>query len=68
MSPTGKNSLNRHELTRLLKSVKDQGHHCTRKTFINDKGFAVINIVRAVKKLFDKREDKKRGTRTNRKF
>ncbi len=65
--------LNRHELTRLLKSVKDQGLTIVPvKLFISDKGFAKINIALARgKKAFDKREDiKKRDVERelNRKF
>lgn len=65
--------LNRHELSKLLRSVKDQGLTIVPiKLFISDKGFAKLNIALARgKKAFDKREDiKKRDVERelNRKF
>ncbi len=65
--------LSRQELNKLLKKVKDQGLTIVPvKLFINDKGFAKLNIALAKgKKLFDKRDDiKKRDIERemNRKF
>jgi len=54
--------LNRHELDKLLKKIKDQGLTIVpTKLFINDKGFAKLNIALARgKKAFDKRDDIKK--------
>jgi SsrA-binding protein len=65
--------LSRQELDKLLRKVKDQGLTIVPvKLFINDKGFAKLNIALAKgKKSFDKREDiKKRDVERemNRKF
>jgi SsrA-binding protein len=65
--------LSRQELNKLQKKVKDQGLTIVpTKLFINDKGFAKLNIALAKgKKLFDKRDDiKKRDIERemNRKF
>jgi len=65
--------LSRQELNKLQKKVKDQGLTIVPvKLFINDKGFAKLNIALAKgKKLFDKRDDiKKRDIERemNRKF
>jgi SsrA-binding protein len=65
--------LSRQELNKLLKKVKDQGLTIVPiKLFINDKGYAKLNIALAKgKKLFDKRDDiKKRDIERemNRKF
>lgn len=65
--------LSRQELNKLLKKVKDQGLTIVPiKLFINDKGFAKLNIALAKgKKAYDKRDDiKKRDVERemNRKF
>jgi SsrA-binding protein len=65
--------LSRHELNKLLKKVKDSGLTIVPvKLFINDKGYAKLNIALARgKKAFDKRDDiKKRDVERemNRKF
>lgn len=65
--------LNRHELNKLARKVKDHGLTIVPvKLFINDKGFAKLNIALARgKKTFDKREDiKKRDLEreSNRRF
>ena len=65
--------LSRQELNKLQKKVKDQGLTIVPvKLFINEKGFAKLNIALAKgKKLFDKRDDiKKRDIERemNRKF
>ncbi len=65
--------LNRQELNKLLKKIKDQGLTIIPvKLFINEKGFAKLNIALAKgKKLYDKRDDiKKRDVERemNRKF
>jgi SsrA-binding protein len=65
--------LSRQELNKLIKKVKDQGLTIVPiKLFINDKGFAKLNIALARgKKAFDKRDDiKKRDVERemNRKF
>lgn len=65
--------LNRQELNKLSKKVKDQGLTIVpKKLFINDKGYAKLEIALAKgKKLFDKRDDiKKRDVERemNRKF
>jgi SsrA-binding protein len=54
--------LSRQELNKLLKRVKDQGLTIVPvKLFINDRGFAKLNIALAKgKKNFDKREDIKK--------
>jgi len=54
--------LSRQELDKLLKRVKDQGLTIVPvKLFINEKGFAKLNIALAKgKKNFDKREDIKK--------
>lgn len=50
--------LNRQELNKLLKKIKDQGLTIIpTKLFINEKGFAKLNIALAKgKKLYDKRD------------
>lgn len=65
--------LSRQELNKLLKKVKDQGLTVIpTRLFINDKGFAKMEIALAKgKKLYDKRDDiKKRDIERemNRKF
>jgi SsrA-binding protein len=65
--------LSRQELNKLIRKVKDQGLTIVPvKLFINDKGFAKLNIALAKgKKSFDKRDDiKKRDIERemNRKF
>jgi len=65
--------LNRQELNKLLKKVKDQGLTLVPvKLFINEKGFAKMNIALAKgKKAFDKRDDIKKKDlerEMNRKF
>jgi SsrA-binding protein len=65
--------LNRQELNKLSKKVKDQGLTIVpKKLFINEKGYAKLEIALAKgKKLFDKRDDiKKRDVERemNRKF
>ena len=65
--------LNRQELNKLSKKVKDQGLTIVpTKLFINEKGYAKLEIALAKgKKLFDKRDDiKKRDVERelNRKF
>ncbi|MBA2613482.1 MAG: SsrA-binding protein SmpB [Bacteroidetes bacterium] len=65
--------LSRQELNKLLRKVKDQGLTVIpTRLFINDKGFAKMEIALAKgKKLFDKRDDiKKRDMERemNRKF
>lgn len=65
--------LSRQELNKLLKKVKDQGLTVIpTRLFINDKGFAKLEIALAKgKKLYDKRDDiKKRDIERemNRKF
>lgn len=65
--------LSRTELNKWLKKVKEQGLTIVPvKLFINEKGFAKLNIALAKgKKAYDKREDiKKRDVEreTNRKF
>ena len=65
--------LSRQELNKLQKKVKDQGLTIVpTKLFINDKGFAKLNIALARgKKLFDKRDDIKKKDierEMNRKF
>ena len=65
--------LSKQELGKLLKKVKDQGLTIVPvKLFINEKGFAKLNIALARgKKQFDKREDiKKRDVEreSNRRF
>jgi SsrA-binding protein len=65
--------LSRQELNKLIKKVKDQGLTIVPiKLFINEKGFAKLNIALAKgKKSFDKRDDiKKRDLERemNRKF
>jgi SsrA-binding protein len=54
--------LSRQELNKLIKKVKDQGLTIVPvKLFINDKGFAKLNIALARgKKSFDKRQDIKK--------
>jgi SsrA-binding protein len=54
--------LNRQELNKLIKKTKDQGLTIIpTKLFINEKGFAKLNIALAKgKKLFDKRDDIKK--------
>jgi SsrA-binding protein len=54
--------LSRQELNKLQKKVKDQGLTIVpTKLFINEKGFAKLNIALAKgKKLFDKRDDIKK--------
>lgn len=54
--------LNRQELSKLLKKVKDQGLTIIpTKLFISEKGFAKLNIALARgKKVYDKREDIKK--------
>jgi len=54
--------LSRQELKKLLRQVRDQGLTIVPvKLFINDKGFAKLNIALAKgKKSFDKREDIKK--------
>jgi SsrA-binding protein len=54
--------LNRQELNKLIKKVKDQGLTIIPiRLFINDKGFAKIDIALSKgKKMFDKREDIKK--------
>ena len=54
--------LSRQELNKLLKKVKDQGLTVIpTRLFINDKGFAKIEIALAKgKKLYDKRDDIKK--------
>ncbi len=57
--------LNRHELNKLQNKLKDQGLTIVPlRLFVNDKGYAKLEIALAKgKKLFDKREDiKKRDT------
>ncbi|MDO9001610.1 MAG: SsrA-binding protein SmpB [Bacteroidota bacterium] len=65
--------LSRQELNKLLKKVKDQGLTVIpTRLFINDKGFAKMEIALAKgKKLFDKRDDIKKKDierEMNRKF
>lgn len=65
--------LNKHELEKLQGKLKDQGLTIIPiRLFINEKGFAKLEVALAKgKKLFDKREDiKKRDTEreTNRKL
>jgi SsrA-binding protein len=65
--------LNRQELNKLSKKIKDQGLTIVpKKLFINEKGYAKLEIALAKgKKLFDKRDDiKKRDVERemNRKF
>ncbi len=65
--------LSRQELNKLYKKVKDQGLTIIpTKLFVNEKGFAKLNVALAKgKKLFDKRDDiKKRDVERelNRKF
>ena len=65
--------LSRQELNKLLKKVKDQGLTVIpTRLFINDKGFAKIEIALAKgKKLYDKRDDIKKKDierEMNRKF
>lgn len=54
--------LNRQELNKLIKKVKDQGLTIIPiRLFINDKGFAKLDIALSKgKKMFDKREDIKK--------
>lgn len=65
--------LSRQELNKLIRKVKDQGLTIVPvKLFINDKGFAKMNIALAKgKKAFDKRDDIKKKDierEMNRKF
>lgn len=65
--------LTKQELNKLLRKVKDQGLTIVPvKLFINDKGFAKLNIALAKgKKAFDKRDDIKKKDlerEMNRKF
>lgn len=65
--------LTKQELTKLLRKVKDQGLTIVPiKLFINDKGFAKLNIALAKgKKAYDKRDDIKKKDierEMNRKF